>query len=285
VAGALLAGAVDYAGLFPPASLDLPTTLANYLEYRASPEAWALGRLVVPAGRLAELASLLPTPAGPERIQVAALLGAGAPEDALAIARFHRDGPRHGALVSAVEFAPGVTSGDQLTGMLRRYFEIPVEQVTEAALDPVETLGGSVKLRTGGVTAAAFPSAAALARALALLGRRRISFKATAGLHHPLRGPYRLTYAEGAPAGLMFGYLDLMMAALLAWGGEPVREIEAALLLSDAGAISADPGGLEFLGRRYSPIELGEMRRDVFHGFGSCSFREPLDEWPLPEVR
>src|SRR5262249_34701273 len=52
---ALLAGAIDYAGLFPPAQLPLEEAFANYLEYRRSPESWMLGRFVIPAARLAEL--------------------------------------------------------------------------------------------------------------------------------------------------------------------------------------------------------------------------------------
>lgn len=52
----LLGGAIDYAGLFPPARLDLATTLTNYSRYRREPESWMLGRLVCPAARLRELA-------------------------------------------------------------------------------------------------------------------------------------------------------------------------------------------------------------------------------------
>ena len=54
-----LAGFIDYAGLFPPASLDLERTAANHRRYAASPEAWLLGRLIVPAERLDQLSTLL----------------------------------------------------------------------------------------------------------------------------------------------------------------------------------------------------------------------------------
>jgi hypothetical protein len=50
----LLSGIVDYAGLFPPARLDMAPTVRNYAAYRAGPHAWMLGRLVVPAARLRE---------------------------------------------------------------------------------------------------------------------------------------------------------------------------------------------------------------------------------------
>jgi hypothetical protein len=55
---ALLAGAIDYAGMFPPASLDLEQSARNYFAYGAAPEAWMLGRFVCPASRLHELASI-----------------------------------------------------------------------------------------------------------------------------------------------------------------------------------------------------------------------------------
>src|SRR3954470_25046208 len=59
---ALLSGAIDYAGLFPPAKLPLPEALDNYARYRGEPEAWMLGRFVVPASRLIDIDSL---PHGP----------------------------------------------------------------------------------------------------------------------------------------------------------------------------------------------------------------------------
>ena len=52
---ALLAGLVDYAGLFPPASEDMRDALENYASYRASDDRSALGRFIVPVSRLKEL--------------------------------------------------------------------------------------------------------------------------------------------------------------------------------------------------------------------------------------
>ena len=62
---ALMHGIIDYAGLFPPASLDMPKTVANYARYRSGEDRWALGRLVVPLKRIGEFErcaeGLLPT--------------------------------------------------------------------------------------------------------------------------------------------------------------------------------------------------------------------------------
>ena len=38
---ALLTGSIDYAGLFPPAGLDMASAVENYARYRAGPDAWA----------------------------------------------------------------------------------------------------------------------------------------------------------------------------------------------------------------------------------------------------
>src|SRR5947209_8360818 len=54
---ALLAGIIDYAGLFPPARLSLDLALTTYTHYRRGPDAWMLGRFVCPAARLPELVS------------------------------------------------------------------------------------------------------------------------------------------------------------------------------------------------------------------------------------
>src|SRR5262245_35756037 len=51
----LLSHVIDYAGLFPPAGLPLPIVVERYAGFLASPDAWMLNRLVLPADRLAEI--------------------------------------------------------------------------------------------------------------------------------------------------------------------------------------------------------------------------------------
>jgi hypothetical protein len=52
---AFMEGMIDYAGLFPPARLDLHTALDRYDRYRNGPESWMIARFVIPGGRLSEL--------------------------------------------------------------------------------------------------------------------------------------------------------------------------------------------------------------------------------------
>jgi hypothetical protein len=59
-AGALLRDLIDYAGLFPPASLDMAAAVANYDSYSRSEWNWILGRFIVPVARLGEFEEALP---------------------------------------------------------------------------------------------------------------------------------------------------------------------------------------------------------------------------------
>src|ERR1700733_7279273 len=51
---ALLSELIDYAGLFPPAGLDMASAVRNYASYLAGEYSWMLGRFIVQAGRIAE---------------------------------------------------------------------------------------------------------------------------------------------------------------------------------------------------------------------------------------
>src|ERR1700722_18063931 len=87
VVGVLLRDLIDYAGLFPPASLAMAPTVANYDAYCRSEWNWILGRFIVPAARLGEFENAFaelpaPTPgAGFAKWRLSVLLGADAVAD------------------------------------------------------------------------------------------------------------------------------------------------------------------------------------------------------------
>ena len=95
----LLAKSIDYAGLFPPAELDMQSAVNNYADYHDGPDAWALGRFVLPVGRLPEFAEAFESLTGPRpssrRWPLAALSGADLGADLDQIDRFNR---RHGSV-------------------------------------------------------------------------------------------------------------------------------------------------------------------------------------------
>jgi hypothetical protein len=147
-----------------------------------------------------------------------------------------------------------------------------------ALLARVKAAGARAKIRTGGVTADAFPTPAQVAAFIAACRRANVSFKATAGLHHPLRADYRLTYEPDAPTGRMFGFLNVFVAAAAAQEGLGKPEIAAILEEGDPAAFAFDDAGLAWRGRRLGAPSIERARRDFAIAFGSCSFREPVDD-------
>ena len=279
--GALLEGIVDYAGLFPPAGLDLPAAVAEYGARRRSGDAWMLGRFVLPASRLSELpaaaAAAWASDGGGWRLS--ALVGPDVAGDAAAVASFNAAQPGR-ALVDAVELK--ATTPEEVAAVLdaaprgaAAYVEIPLDPALDALLDAVQAHGGRAKVRTGGVTAAAFPPTEAVARFLDECVRRALPFKATAGLHHPVRGEQALTYAPDAPRGVMHGFLNLLAATALLCAHRPFERASAALEERDAGAFGVGNEALVWRGER---LEADAVRsaRALMSGFGSCSFAEPV---------
>ena len=76
----------------------------------------------------------------------------------------------------------------------------------------------------GGIVAEAIPSITDVTQTLRTLATIRLPFKATAGLHHPLRSTQPLTYRPQSPTGLMHGFVNLSAAAALLYFGGSVEE-------------------------------------------------------------
>ncbi len=280
----LLAGAIDYAGLFPPAGLSLPEAVANYGEYRRSSDHWALGRFVVATDRLPELADRLfqAEPAGWRGARVSATAGPSLGAAVEAVVRFN--GRLEGRAIAVDALEAKMADGDAIehfTALLPNgvvgYAEIPPGGDQDGLLERLGRHGLNAKLRMGGVTRDLFPSGDGVAAFLAAVAARRVPFKATAGLHHPVRGEYRLTYDEGSPRAPMYGFLNLAVATMVALDGGPRDRIVAALQDDDPTAFAAEGSGLRWRDRRFGAAGVEGLRRS-FHGFGSCSFREPIDE-------
>ncbi len=278
--GDLLDTAIDYAGLFPPAALAMERAVTGFLEYRRSPDAWALGHFIVPAARLDELLAALPAEA--RDFTVSATVGADLEADGDRIERFNRAAisKRVAVVVAEVKVttpSDAARAAARFAGLSRWYGEVALATDNGWVLDQLVAVGGRAKVRTGGVTAEAFPSPAAVARFLKAVAIRALPFKATAGLHHPVRGNYRLTYAADAPIGMMFGYLNLFAGIHLARCGASPDKIETTLDLTGPGAFRTDGDAVVWAGGRLDRGAARALRRD-FDGFGSCSFREPIDE-------
>jgi hypothetical protein len=264
-----MANLFDYAGMFPPAELDLPEALRAYREHRKSGHAWALGNLVVDARTLPVLLA--------DAIRDLPLSVVATGSDLQTILE-HLD---QGLLVDMIELKSG--SRDEilhwkkgLPDQITIYVEVPLGPIESGMLDAMIAAGIRAKLRMGGVAAEAFPTASSIAATLKQLAERRIAFKATAGLHHPLRSQHPLTYKPDSPSGLMHGFMNLLCASAHVWfGGDAV---EAAQLLEEQNrqAFQVTADSIRWRSWIWSVDQVRQVRERFLIRIGSCSFTEPI---------
>lgn len=279
--GALAAQLIDYAGLFPPAGLPMETAVANYARYRETPESWALARFIVPVARLDEFSEAARPHTTDAPWIVSALAGGEPGADRAAIDRFNTAHPDR-AFVDAVEVktASAVTVGaaaHAFAGM-HVYCEIASASDPAPLIEVVKRSGVRAKIRTGGVTPDAFPPASDVVRFIRRCLEYGVAFKATAGLHHPLRCVRALTYETDAPSGTMHGYLNVFLAAAAMRAGLPDERAEALLTDDDMASFGASDDAIWWRDVRLGAEQLLATRADFAIAFGSCSFEEPVGE-------
>ncbi len=273
----VLEGAIDYAGLFPPASLRMPEVVSNYATYRSGSDAWALGRLVVPGSRLIECVTAAERHlegTSPWRLSVLVS------EPGWLGSLFLFNDAQHGRVVADVAEGKAATPADVDALAAARppgvtlYVELApdgrlVENVARLARG-----GVAAKIRMGGVTPSAFPAPADVTRFMRTCHAAGVPFKATAGLHHPLRGNYRLTYEPDAPSQTMYGYLNVFLAAAAIRAGADDETVHQVLTATD---FTRDGDAIRMAGI-FGDVATLSGGREMLAAFGSCSFREPLDD-------
>ncbi|MEK7252125.1 MAG: hypothetical protein AAB198_02560 [Actinomycetota bacterium] len=275
-----LAGLIDYAGLFPPASLGMIDAVAEYRSARTGPQAWMVQRFICPADRLLELAGVLAATmtAGEEPWSLVVTARQG---DLGLIADFEAE-MLGGADVAAVETllpdAPEVAAVVRIVETLHSvvFFEVPWQRPIEPALDVLvaaRTTAGralGAKVRCGGIVAEAFPTTEVLAGFLVACRDRDVPVKATAGLHHPFR------HVDPVTGFTHHGLVNLLAASALAHMGAAAAQLAEVLADTDPSAFTLTVRGLTWRGHRIGAADLAAMRRDLFVGYGSCSFDEPV---------
>lgn len=158
------------------------------------------------------------------------------------------------------------------------FFEIEPDADHAPLIREVALQNAAAKIRTGGVTEAAFPASARVVHFIAECHRAGIPFKATAGLHHLIRSDYPLTYEPDSPCATMYGYLNLFFSAAFIRKGMPEDEAMTLLEEQSPGAFDVTDDGVSWRGHMLSNTDLQETRAHFALSFGSCSFREPVDE-------
>lgn len=280
----LLSGAIDYAGLFPPAGLSMPEAVINYTTYRNSNYNWMLGRFVCPVTRLEEFlesaGDFLPREGG-DPWKISALQGGSFEETAKAVVRFNAD---HGKMAEIdmlelkAESEKDVEEASKLfPESLACYFELPLDDRLPELVSAIAVNRRGAKIRTGGVKSDMFPSSADVIRFIRTCVAANIPFKATAGLHHPLRCFKPLTYEPHAPKGTMHGFLNVFLATGFArqgYGPELLEQIledefEEVFAFTDDEAVWQKEHAL-------TVYQIEALRAKGINSFGSCSFDEPI---------
>ena len=291
----LLSKSIDYAGLFPPASLPVSEAMEMFKRYLQGRESWIVNSIVLPIDRLTEAAgSFDDTPlrltATSRRTEDSHQWLGRLEEDCGQLRSFQAAHPQ--VAIQALEI-PLPKSGDtretakrveELAPLVkdhRVFLELPPGEsssfrdelaATIAALQRHRLSLWGIKLRMGGTVADAFPSVATVADVLATVRDHQVPIKFTAGLHHPLR------HWNNDLGAHMHGFINVLMAAMFAHACRlPPKNIETIL---------ADERSKDFVFNgnvaRWLDLpirtELIEDLRRLIVGFGSCSVDEPLDD-------
>jgi hypothetical protein len=291
---AFLGELIDYAGLFPPAGLALPIVVRQFHQYSLSDNRWMLGRLIVPARQLAdlrgELDGLFSDASPASRWRISSLMpefegtGDAFRQSLEQIERFNQWCPH--AVVDTIEGKlTSAASIDQtihaLPASLSAFLEMPFSGAGELIRAIASSQTGNLrgKMRTGGITSDLIPGSSQVAAFMAACAAARLPFKATAGLHHPLRAVYPLTYETSSTRDTMHGFLNVFTASIFAWCRKwPESRLVPILDCTDASAFRFDNGHLHFQTERVSTEEISDAREHFAISFGSCSFVEPSTE-------
>ncbi len=290
-ARALMAGAVDYAGLFPPAQLPLADALAEYRRALAGADAWMLGRFIVPAVQLPALADAVVRDAHDGRgWTVSAIVREHMDEDAAAVQAFNQRAANQHVRVDTIECRPSSPSdrgsSDGIAWLAKTFspaFTVHVEVgVGPTAPDDLRVVARHqlrAKVRTGGLAPDAFPAPAGLVAFIESARDVGVPFKATAGLHHAMRGAYPLSDEIGAHSATMHGFVNLLLATAAVGERLPTTTAAALLTRTDHAALVFDDERVRWGDVELSTEAIGRMREAQCVSFGSCSFREPADEY------
>jgi hypothetical protein len=285
----LLAEIVDYAGLFPPSKLPLDVAVKNYATYVKGEDSWMLGRFVLPIESLdefSELASPHFSKKNPWRLSV---LVDSELEIALAkISEFNtaNDGK---AVIDTLEIK--VSDAAEISGaneivpkQMRVFFEFPLTDILTDFITTLTIAKRGAKIRTGGITQDAFPATDLIIKFMRICVAANIPFKATAGLHHPLRCTKPLTYAEDAPKGLMHGFLNVFLSACYLRKNLNSNFVHQLMNEADSGNFAFSEEGIMWNGHLLSNVEIATMRAKNAISFGSCSFLEPIEDLQSLEI-
>ena len=268
----------------------MAAAVTNYNAYCHSEWKWILGSFILPASRLDEFeealagvrASSSETQLTTWRLSV--LIGPDAQSEMEQIRAFNARWAslRQPVSVTSVEAkAANVSEIVQLSKIVPSSFSTYIEMLpldSRECIAAIADCGRSAKIRTGGETADKIPGSESVIDFIRLCDAANVRFKATAGLHHPLRSVHGLTYQPDSPSARMHGFINLFLAAAFMRSGMESKHAVRILEEESAEAFGFDAGGINWRQHRLSQQEIAAARHGFSISFGSCSFTEPIDD-------
>lgn len=307
------AGIIDYAGLFPPASLELAQAFHNHIFYMQGEYKWMLGKFIIPAKKLFSLGELLENMTIDDKVSLS-VLGSGGNSIAELRKNFEEDLELAGNFFSS--FGNSVSfdafevrlpseifrneNNDELLDLMLLISvkieavmgkEIPVffevnltENYEQEIIRTVETIASikkscGYKLRTGGIEPSAFPKPEVIAFAIMTCCEFNVPMKCTAGLHHPIR------HFNNEVNSVMHGFMNVFAAGILAYtSGLDESEIIEVLTDEDPYEFIFNENGFIWNDTEITNSEIISAREKFMLSYGSCSFNEPVDDLKTMEL-
>ncbi|MFN2528826.1 MAG: hypothetical protein ABR584_08955 [Candidatus Baltobacteraceae bacterium] len=300
---ALFNALIDYAGLFPPAELQMQPAAEEYDTVRTGEWAWMCGRFIVPASRVFELCEELEDLTDRSDLQpypLSVIIDSGT--DPLAwlgkatgllgtLVKCNAEGMPVRIEALEVPVPPVCAARDtydpvigqfgmaaQNAGLrkLPIYVEIPrTDRYTDllpGAMAAVARAKFGAKIRCGGATQAAVPSSAEVGAFLRAAFAENVAFKATAGLHHPVR------HRDAQTGFFMHGFLNMLAATIFIRDGATDDELLDILEEQDKNAFTVTADAFSWRHRTASVQQIQGARSAGFVSYGSCSFEEPVQD-------
>jgi hypothetical protein len=157
------------------------------------------------------------------------------------------------------------------------YFELGLGENFPDLLVQVALSGQCAKIRTGGVTPDVFPISSDIIRFVRACLSANVPFKATAGLHHPIRCFRPLTYEDNALKGTMHGFLNLFLMTGFAREGYRPALLEDVMEEEFDEVFRVDEHSVTWRNDHTLKLwQIETLRAKGIHSFGSCSFDEPI---------
>jgi hypothetical protein len=284
---AAFAALIDYAGLFPPASRSVPEAVDEYQRIRAEDHQWVVGRFLCRASQLTNLAGVVTSAfrSGDVPWEVGVIFDRGPGESASLSNDFHAE-MDPAMSIAAVEAKLDEPRPHSVELLLDAMLSVAPDVVPYIEVDRKEPIGeqvaliasalrgrrrvGGAKIRCGGIARDLFPTPRDVAVFIAACTDQRLPFKATAGLHEPIR------HFDAGLGIERHGFVNILMAGALAEAGANIDTLEEVVSDADPDSFSVSVAFASWRDLEVPGSAVRRMRKTGFVSYGSCDFDEPI---------